>query len=63
MCLRIVLTDAKPQFFQLIDMHRVSQKKSTINNNNNNNNNNDNKTIGDEGITIDFWIIKVYTSN
>ena len=24
---------------------------------------NDNKTIGDEGITVDFSIIKVYTSN
>ena len=23
----------------------------------------DNKTIGDEGITVDFWIIKVHTSN
>ena len=22
-----------------------------------------NKTIGDEGITVDFWIIKVHTSN
>ena len=21
------------------------------------------KTIGDEGITVDFWIIKVHTSN
>ena len=24
---------------------------------------NNNKTIGDEGITVDFWIIKVHTSN
>ena len=23
----------------------------------------DNKTIGDEGITVVFWIIKVHTSN
>ena len=22
-----------------------------------------NKTIGDEGTTVDFWIIKVHTSN
>ena len=22
-----------------------------------------NKTIGDEGITVDFWIIKIHTSN
>ena len=22
-----------------------------------------NKTIGDEGITVDFWFIKVHTSN
>ena len=25
--------------------------------------NTSNKTIGDEGITVDFWTIKVHTSN